>query len=131
MLVFNRARATPGERVTAFFGQRRTGRWWPAGPISGVRVYFVPMALAKSALNQRSTGLPRNKRIVPLGPLLRDRRHFAALRFRVPRVRPGDYTTGFLCLPCARPRGAFFTSAPPGERWAGRRYDVVIRIGRR
>jgi hypothetical protein len=86
-------------------------------PFSGVRVYLVPMTLARSSLVQRSTGPPRNRRIIPLGSLELDHPGIARLSFNVPRVRPGDYTIGFWCKPCAPPKGAFFTTGQPGQRW--------------
>jgi hypothetical protein len=98
-------------------------------PFSGVRVYLVPMALARSASRQRPTGRPHNPRIISLGPLRLDRPGVARFSFTVPRVRPGDYTIGFWCKPCAPPAGAFFTTARPGQRWTARQHRIV-RISR-
>jgi hypothetical protein len=97
---------------------------------SGVRVYLVPTALARSARIQKPTGPPHDRRITPLGPVHLD--HSAVLRiaFRIPRVRPGDYTIGFWCKPCAPPRGSFFTTARPGQRWTPAQHKIV-RISRR
>jgi hypothetical protein len=114
----------------AHWGQRvhvaSPGRY---APFSGVRVYLVPMALARSASHQRPTGPPRNRRIIPLGRLRLDRPGVARLTFIVPRVRPGDYTIGFWCKPCAPPQGAFFTTGRPDERWTPRQRRIV-RINR-
>src|SRR2546430_2114632 len=114
----------------AHWGQRvrvsSPGRY---APFSGVQVYLVPMALAVSGRVQRPTGPPHNRRILPLGPLRLDRPGVARLSFVVPRVAPGDYTTGFWCRPCAPPAGAFFTTAPPGRRWTPNQRRI-LRISR-
>jgi hypothetical protein len=99
-------------------------------PFSGVRVYLVPMALARSLRVQRPTGPPRNPRIVTLGPLRLTHPAVARLTFVVPRVPPGDYTIGFWCKRCAPPAGAFFTTAQPGERWKQRRPARILRVSR-
>jgi hypothetical protein len=98
-------------------------------PFSGVWVYFVPMALARSSLVQRPTGPPHNRRILSLAPLRLAHRGIARLSFTVPHVRPGDYTLGFWCKPCAPPKGAFFTTAQPGQRWTPSQRRI-IRISR-
>jgi hypothetical protein len=115
----------------AHWGQRvhvsSPGRY---APFSGVRAYLVPMALARSPRVQRPTGPPHNRRIVPLARIRL--RHQAVLRltFTVPRVRPGDYTMGFWCKPCAPPKGAFFTTARPHQPWTPNQHKIV-RISRR
>jgi hypothetical protein len=121
-LWFRSPRAHWGQRVYV----SSPGRY---APFSGVRVYLVPMALARSASRQRPTGPPHNRRIIPLGPLRLGHRAVARLRFIVPRVRPGDYTIGFWCKPCAPPAGAFFTTAHPGQRWTPRQRRIV-RVSR-
>ena len=98
-------------------------------PFAGVRVFLVPMALARSGRVQRSTGPPHNRRIIPLGRLRLEHLGFAQLWFVVPHVRPGDYTLGFWCKPCAPPAGAFFTTAPPGQPWTPGQHRIV-RINR-
>jgi hypothetical protein len=122
-LWFTEPRAHWGERLHV----HSPGRY---APFSGVRVYFVPMALARSPRIQRPTGPPHNRRIIPLGPVHLD--HPAVLRvtFRVPRVPPGDYTIGFWCKPCAPPRGAFFTTARPDQHWTPLQ-RCIVRISRR
>jgi hypothetical protein len=114
----------------AHWGQRvrvaSPGRY---APFSGVRVYLVPMALARSSRDQRPTGPPHDSRIIPLGPLSLDHPAVVRMSFVVPHVRPGDYTMGFWCKPCAPPRGAFFTTARPGQRWTPRQRRIV-RISR-
>jgi len=98
-------------------------------PFSGVRVYLVPMALARSSRVQRPTGPPHDRRIIPLGPLRLDHPGVVRMSFVVPRVTPGDYTIGFWCKPCAPPQGAFFTTARPGQRWTPTQRRIV-RISR-
>jgi hypothetical protein len=98
-------------------------------PFSGVRVYLVPMALARSSRVQRSTGPPHNPRVIRVGALHLDHPGVARLTFIVPHVPPGDYTIGFLCKPCAPPAGAFFTTAQPGQRWTPHQRRIV-RISR-
>lgn len=56
-LWFPSPRAHWGQRVTV----HSLGRY---APFSGVRVYLVPMALARSSRTQRPTGPPRNPRIL-------------------------------------------------------------------
>jgi hypothetical protein len=122
-LLFAFPRAHWGQRISV----SSLGRY---APFSGVRVYLVPMTLARSSSVQRPTGPPHNPRIVPLGPLRLTRPAVARLSFIVPRVPPGDYTIGFWCKPCAPPRGAFFTTARPHEAWKPKRPARVLRISR-
>jgi hypothetical protein len=121
-LWFASPRAHWGERVVV----RSPGRY---APFSGVRTYLVPMALARAARYQRPTGPPRDPRIIPLGPLELKRRAVATLSFVVPHVRPGDYTIGFWCKPCAPARGSFFTTARPDQNWSPDQRRIV-RISR-
>lgn len=122
-LLFPSARAHWGQRITVSSASRYA-------PFSGVRVFLVPMALARSSRVQRPTGPPLNRRIVLLGALRLSHPGVARLAFVVPRVAPGDYTIGFWCRPCAPPAGAFFTTAQPGERWKQRRPARILRISR-
>jgi hypothetical protein len=121
-LLFASPRAHWGQRVDV----RSPDRY---APFSGVRVYLVPMALARSARAQRPTGPPRNQRIIPLGPLRLDHPDVARLSFILPHVPPGDYTMGLWCKPCAPPAGAFFTTAHPGQRWTPKQRRI-LRISR-
>jgi hypothetical protein len=121
-LWFDSPRAHRGQRIHVHSPERYA-------PFSGVRVYLVPMALARSALVQRQTGPPQNRRILPLGPLRLDRPRVARLSFTVPHVSPGDYTMGFWCKPCAPPAGAFFTTAQPGQHWTPKQRRI-LRISR-
>jgi hypothetical protein len=122
-LFFPSPRAQWGQRITVSSASRYA-------PFSGVRVYLVPMALARSSRVQRPTGPPPSPRIVMLGPLRLTHTAVARLTFVVPRVPHGDYTIGFWCRPCAPPAGAFFTTAQPGERWKQRRPARILRISR-
>ena len=117
-LWFASPRAHWGQRVRASSPVRYA-------PFSGVRVYLVPMALAQSSFVQRPTGPPRNPRITSLGHLRLDHPGIARLSFKIPPVRPGDYTLGFWCKPCAPPKGAFFTTAQPGRRWTPDQRRIV------
>lgn len=128
-LIFDRARAAPGERVEAFSGQKGTGRPEGYPPIEDVRVYFVPVELVTRQTNLRSTGPPTDPGWFPLGPVHQDGEGVIRMLFRVPRVPAGDYTTGFWCRPCAPPEGDFFTSARPQEQWRPHPFRRVIRIG--
>jgi hypothetical protein len=101
----------------------------PYAPFSGVQVFLVPVALARSGRVQRPTGPPHDGRIIPIGRLRLEHRGVARLWFVVPHVRPGDYTLGFWCKPCAPPEGAFFTTAPPGQHWTSGQHRIV-RISR-
>jgi hypothetical protein len=114
----------------AHWGQRvHASSPTPYAPFSGVRVYLVPMALARSSLVQRPAGPPRNDRIIQLGPLRLDHPGVARLSFILPHVLPGDYTLGFWCKPCAPPKGAFFTTAQPGQRWSLSQHRI-LRVSR-
>jgi hypothetical protein len=92
-LVFDRARAAPGERITA----RQPGRVFGESS-SDIKVYLVPIAIAaKVSTNPdgsrpRLGGPPNDRRIVPIGKLV-TRRGIARVVFHVPRVRRGRYTT--------------------------------------
>ena len=121
-LWFALPRAHWGQRIQVHSPERYA-------PFSGVRVYLVPIALARSARVQRPTGPPHHRRIILLGPLHLDSPGVASLSFTVPHVPPGDYTMGFWCRPCAPPTGAFFTTAQPGQQWAPKQRRI-LRISR-
>jgi hypothetical protein len=106
------------EQASARIGERVAITSYGSYPkVRGVRVYFVPMRLARAETNLRSTGPPRIAGIIDLGPLRQDTNGVARTSFRIPQVPHGNYTIGVWCIPCAPPRGAFFTSARPGTRW--------------
>jgi len=93
-LIFDRARAVPGERVEAFSGQRDTGRPSAYPPIEDVRVYFVPVELVKpqaaTALRQSNSDRSRHARDGPATAARgcrRQREHERARRHRPCRDR--------------------------------------------
>ena len=124
--VFDRATAMPGDVVKI-----RT-----TGIVTGsprITVYLVPLRLARSGAHQTSTGPPRDRRWIRVGPLVgagSKTRREARISFVLPATLPaGDYTTGFWCRPCAPPNGATFTSAQPGQRWSQKaRLPKIIRV---
>jgi hypothetical protein len=127
-LVFKQARAAPGDRVLLYSGSRSDGRASGYPPIKDVEVYFVPLSLAKLQNKLRSRGRPRDPRWLPLGPPRQDEHGVIRMWITVPQVPNGDYTVGFWCKKCALPKGDFFTSAFPGQRWSGRRHYTILRV---
>lgn len=121
---FNRASARPGQYVVAF------ERGWRAVPF-GVTVYLVPTRLPGVTPDGAGSYIlrkPPAHHTIRLGHPRLTRSHRLLIRFRVPRVAPGDYTTAFWCLSCAR-HGDFFASALWGAPWTGAP-DEVLRITR-
>ena len=121
---FNRASAHPGTYVVAF----EPG--WRSAP-TGVIVYLVPTRLPGVTPDSAGSYIlsrPPAHGAIRLGrPRLANSQRLS-IRFRVPHVRPGDYTTAFWCSTCAR-HGDFFASAlwgAPSTRAAG----AVQRITR-
>jgi hypothetical protein len=120
---FDRASARPGMTVVA------SEPGWPSAP-SGVTVYLVPTRLpgvkpdpAGGYLLQR----PPEHGLIKLGqPRLTG--HLLTVRFHVPNVRPGDYTTAFWCRTRAK-GGDFFASALWAAAWTGVP-GTVLRITR-
>jgi hypothetical protein len=127
-LVFKQAKAAPGDRVLLYSGNRGNGRASGYPPLKGIEVYFVPLSRAKLQTNFRSRGRPRDARWLPLGPPRQNEDGVVRMWFTVPQVPIGDYTVGFWCKKCAPPKGDFFTSAFPGERWSGRRHYTILRV---
>jgi hypothetical protein len=127
-LVFKQARAAPGDRVLLYSGRRSDGRVSGYPPIKDVEVYFVPLSLAKLQNHLRSRGRPRDARWLPLGPPRQNENGVVRIWMTVPQVPIGDYTVGFWCKWCGPPKGDFFTSAFPGQRWAGRRHYTILRV---
>ena len=121
---FNRASARPGASVVAF----EPG--WSRAP-TGVIVYLVSTRLA-GVMPDPAGGYILSKPPVQgasrLGrPRLSQSRRLS-IRFRVPHVPPGDYTTAFWCSTCAK-HGDFFASAPWGATWT-RTAGAVLRVTR-
>jgi hypothetical protein len=129
-LIFNEARAQPGQKVEAFYGIPKQGTPTPVPRLGQIWAYFVPMTAAKSPRNQRPTGRPTDPRWEPIGRLRRDPSGVPRITFTVPNVPAGDYTVGFWCKPCASPEGATFTGAYPGRLWTGKAFSMILRVYR-
>jgi hypothetical protein len=127
-LVFKQAKAAPGDRVLLYSGLRSTGRASAYPPLKDVEVYFVPLSLAKLQNHLRSRWRPNDPRWLPLGPPRQDNDGVVRMWIRVPQVPIGDYTVGFWCKWCGPPKGDFFTSAFPGQRWSGRPHYTILRV---
>ncbi len=69
--------------------------------------------------------LPK-RNVIKLGQPQLTRTHQLTIRFHVPHVAPGNYTTAFWCRTCAK-GGDFFASTYWGEAWTGRP-GTVLRI---
>jgi hypothetical protein len=121
---FDRASARPGQYVVAF----QPG--WRSVP-AGLIVYLVPTRLpgvTPDAAGSYILRKPPAHHTVRLGRPRLTRSHRLSIRFRVPDVASGDYTTAFWCLSCAE-HGDFFASALWGAPWTGVP-DGVLRIRR-
>jgi hypothetical protein len=121
---FDRASARPGTVVVA------SEPSWPSAP-SGVTVYLVPTRLAGVRPDPAGGYFlrrPPSHGVVALGRPRLTRAHILLIRFRVPDVRPGDYTTAFWCRTCAK-GGDFFASTYWGEAWTGKP-GAVLRVTR-
>jgi hypothetical protein len=121
---FDRASAQPGAYVVAF----EPG--WRSAP-TGVIVYLVPTRLPGVRPDPAGSYIlsnPPAHGAIRLGrPRLTESRRLS-IRFRVPRVPPGDYTTAFWCPTCAK-HGDFYASALWGAAWT-RTPGAVVRITR-
>jgi hypothetical protein len=116
---FDRAQARPGQVVRAFqadSGGHPIHAWADFDPAS-VTLYLVRLSAAE--LGQAPT--PSALR---LGPMRIDRNGVWTITFRVPKVRPGLYTTAFFCRPCGN---TFFPSTLPGTPWT-RNPGRVLKI---
>lgn len=121
---FDRASARPGTTVAA------SEPGWPSAP-TGVTVYLVPTRLRGVKPDPAGGYIlrrPPKRDIVKLGRPRLTREHLLTIRFRVPKVRPGNYTTAFWCRTCAQ-GGDFFASALWGAPWTGSP-GTVLRITR-
>jgi hypothetical protein len=111
---FNRASAHPGRFVVAF------EEGWRTVP-AGLTVYLVPTRLpgvTPDAAGSYILRKPPAHHAVRLGRTRLTRSHRLSIRFRVPNVASGNYTTAFWCMSCVG-RGDFFASALWGARWTG------------
>lgn len=119
---FNHASARPGATVVA------SEPGWSSAP-SGVTVYLVPTRLPGVKPDPAGGYLlssPPKQNAIKLGSPRLTRTHLLTIRFRVPKVASGDYTTAFWCRTCAR-GGDFFASTYWGEPWTGKP-GAVLRI---
>jgi hypothetical protein len=92
-LVFAQAGARPGEYVEVF--QPPTLRWAP-GKRTGIRVYLIPVgsvARLPHTMGPPAGGPPAWARRHFVGELVADRRGIARVRFRLPRLALGGWTT--------------------------------------
>jgi hypothetical protein len=122
---FDRVVARPGARVTAF----EPG--WHGAP-RGIVVYLVPTRLPgvspPPGYDYVLSHVP-TRHVIELGRPTLNRSHRLFVRFRVPNVVPGYYTTAFWCGTCAR-RGDFFASAVWGATPAEAAPGTVLRVTR-
>lgn len=117
---FNRASARPGSVVVA------SEPGWSSAPV-GVTVYLVPTRPAGVKPDPAGGYLlarPPKHHAIKLGRPRLTRTHLLMIRFRVPDVPSGDYTTAFWCRTCAKD-GDFFASTYWGEAWTGKPGHVL------
>jgi hypothetical protein len=93
-LTFSTTRAGPGTVVTARTGGKGALANIPKGS-TPLRVFLAP---AREAARISS---PDDGRLIALGRLLVDPKGDGSVRFTVPDVPPGRYTTITHCIPCA------------------------------
>jgi hypothetical protein len=128
-LRFDRATARPSEVVTA----RGSFRVWPglSRLLPNVVVYLIPTRLGHADYNTGWAVLPPpgSRGTYRLGRM-GERRHELFIRFTMPQVPPGDYTTASWCPVRACGDAARFSAAALwGAPWAARP-GVVIRVPR-
>jgi hypothetical protein len=119
---FDRASARVGATVVA------SEPGFSSEPV-GVTVYLVPTRLPRVKPDPAGGYLLRRlpkRNVIKLGQPQLTRTHQLTIRFRVPHVAPGNYTTAFWCRTCAK-GGDFFASTYWGEAWTGRP-GTVLRI---
>jgi hypothetical protein len=103
---FDRAQARVGQRVHAYQADvdgNPIAAWWEGDPAQ-VTIYLVRV---------RDPAHWRRR----LGPMAIDERGVWSIDFRVPKVKPGLYTTAFYCRPCGN---TFFPSTVTGSPWTGK-----------
>jgi hypothetical protein len=121
-LRFDRATARPGDFVTAS---------QPGFRVTGVVVYLVPTRLPGVKPDPGGGYLLRRapaRNAFELGALRLTPSGRLSIRFRVPHVPPGEYTTAFSCPTCTK-GGDFFASVSWGQPWS-HTPSGVIRITR-
>ncbi len=120
---FDRSVARPGSVITA------SESGWKQAP-SGVVVYLVPTNLPGAKTYPRYGYIlskPPVKNVIRLGSPHLSRSHDLFIRFHVPNVAVGYYTTAFWCPTCAN-HGDFFASAVWGAIPAEAAPGTVLRI---
>lgn len=105
-LTFSTTRATPGAVVSVRTGGNGALPSIPEGS-PPLRVFLTPADEADTITS------PRDSRLRLLGRLRVDEEGNGRLRFIVPDVAPGEYTTLTHCVPCA-PFSAGRALLPPG-----------------
>ena len=105
---FDRAQAHRGQLVHAFQAdpEGNPAPAWGDGDFdaSSVTIYLVRL------------NAPNGWRL-KLGPMQTDDHGVWSIAFRVPKIRPGLYTTAFFCPPCGN---TFFASTLPNTQWTGK-----------
>jgi hypothetical protein len=124
--IFNRASARPGMTVVAL----QAPGYLPSS--KGIVAYLIPTRLPGVTPDSGRGYIlfhPPTRHAVKLGDARRIAGQRIGVRFRVPRVTPGDYTIGLWCSTCSHGHGDFFASALWGEPWTGAP-GRVLRITR-
>jgi len=101
---FDRAQARPGQVVHAYQAES-DGTPLPAWGT------FDPALVTIYLVRVREPSASRRR----LGPMGTNAQGVWSIAFRVPKVRPGLYTTAFYCRPCGN---TFFPSTTPGDSWS-------------
>lgn len=117
-LVFSRVSAEPGESVTV----RTPGR----GALTRAREGPAPRVFMAPKADEGTIRSVRDRRLVPLGRLVVDRKGNGRLRFAVPNLAPGAYTTFIHCPRCKRGAGGR-ALLPAGPRPGPFRIRPVLR----
>lgn len=100
-LTFSTTRAGPGTTVTAMtVGSGAFTNVPPGSP--ALRVFLIRADQVDIRADQIGVTSPDDKRLIPLGELTVDVEGNGELRFTVPDVPAGNYTTLTHCVPCAR-----------------------------
>ena len=119
---FDRASARVGTTVVA------SEPGFSSAPV-GVSVYLIPTRLPGVKPDPAGGYLlrrPPKRNAIKLGQPRLTPTHQLTIRFRIPNVAPGNYTTAFWCRTCAK-GGDFFASTYWGEAWTGKP-GTVLRI---
>jgi hypothetical protein len=116
-LVFDRASAKPGDVVVAMV-PGTPANYVPEYTEPGFRVYLV----AVRDVDRVRHFLPVDPRYVDVGNLRGSFGYRGLVRFKVPKLRPGLYTTAI------RIRGAFYVTHPAAKEQYGVRGRLTLRI---